>query len=45
VLHELHDAGRTIVMITHDPDIAKNAPRRVALRDGMVETDTGRSAA
>jgi ABC-type lipoprotein export system ATPase subunit len=29
-------------MITHDVDIARNAPRRVALRDGLVETDSGR---
>jgi putative ABC transport system ATP-binding protein len=45
VLRELHDAGHTIVMITHDSDIARNAPRRVALRDGLVESDSGRPAA
>jgi putative ABC transport system ATP-binding protein len=43
-LHELHASGRTIVMITHDPDVARNAPRRIALRDGLVESDSGRSA-
>jgi putative ABC transport system ATP-binding protein len=42
ILHELNATGRTIVMITHDVDIARNAPRRVALRDGLVETDSGR---
>jgi putative ABC transport system ATP-binding protein len=45
VLRELHASGRTIVMITHDRDIAQNAPRRVALRDGLVETDSGRPLA
>jgi len=44
VLRDLHGAGRTIVMITHDQDIARNAPRRVALRDGLVESDSGKPA-
>ena len=42
LMKELHASGRTIVMITHDPDIARNAPRRIALRDGLVESDSGR---
>lgn len=41
VLYELHAAGRTIVLITHDPEIAAAAPRRVFLRDGHVESDSG----
>jgi putative ABC transport system ATP-binding protein len=41
LLDELHRAGHTIVMITHDADIAHSAPRRVALRDGRVESDSG----
>ena len=44
LMRELHGSGRTIVMITHDPDIARNAPRRVALRDGLVESDSARAA-
>jgi putative ABC transport system ATP-binding protein len=44
VLRDLHGTGRTIVMITHDQDIARNAPRRVALRDGLVESDSGKPA-
>jgi len=39
LFYELHDAGRTIVLITHDPEIAALAPRRVALRDGRIEDD------
>ncbi len=42
LMRELHATGRTIVMITHDKEIAANAPRRIALRDGLVETDSGR---
>jgi putative ABC transport system ATP-binding protein len=44
-LKELNESGRTIVMITHDVDIARNAPRRIALRDGLVESDTLTAAA
>jgi putative ABC transport system ATP-binding protein len=39
LLHELHDGGATIVMVTHEPDIAKHAERIVSLRDGLVEYD------
>jgi putative ABC transport system ATP-binding protein len=35
----LHLAGRTIVLITHDPQVAGAAPRTVSLRDGRVESD------
>jgi len=38
---ELHRAGCTLVVITHDPGIAAQAPRRVAMRDGRVESDSG----
>jgi len=36
LLHELNAAGRTIVLITHDADIAASANRQVHLRDGRV---------
>jgi putative ABC transport system ATP-binding protein len=42
LFHRLHDLGATLVLITHDPGIAAEAPRRVALRDGRVESDSGR---
>jgi len=36
LLHELHDAGRTVVLITHDAEIANTADRQIHLRDGQV---------
>ena len=36
------DSGATIVLITHDPEIAEAAPRRVAIRDGLIGTDVTR---
>ena len=41
VLHELHRTGSTIVVITHDPSIAGSMPRRVSIRDGRIESDSG----
>jgi putative ABC transport system ATP-binding protein len=39
ILSRLNAAGRTIVLVTHEPDIAAAADRVVALRDGRVATD------
>ncbi len=36
LLHELNDAGTTIVMITHDSDVAVQARRQVHVRDGLL---------
>jgi putative ABC transport system ATP-binding protein len=36
VLRELHGAGRTIVLITHDSDVAASATRQVHIRDGRL---------
>ena len=36
ILHELHGRGRTIVMITHEPDMAAHAERIVHLLDGRI---------
>jgi len=41
LLHELHAGGATIVVITHDHEIASSLPRQVSLRDGRIEHDTG----
>ncbi len=39
LLKDLHRDGRTVVLITHDLEIATSAPRRVFLRDGLIERD------
>jgi putative ABC transport system ATP-binding protein len=37
---ELHKKGRTIVVVTHDPMIAKRAKRTVSIMDGKIISDT-----
>jgi putative ABC transport system ATP-binding protein len=43
LLEELNRQGATIVLITHDHEIAKRFPRQIALRDGLIVDDTTRS--
>jgi putative ABC transport system ATP-binding protein len=39
VFEELASSGQTVIMVTHEPDIAAHARRVVILRDGVVESD------
>ena len=39
LLDEIHAEGMTIVIITHEDDVAERAGRVVTLRDGKVESD------
>ena len=39
ILERIHALGNTIILVTHEPDIAEHAHRIVRLRDGLVETD------
>ncbi len=39
LFRELHAAGRTIVLITHDSDVAASADRQIHLRDGRIAAD------
>jgi putative ABC transport system ATP-binding protein len=41
VLRALHAGGSTLVVITHDRGIAESMPRRIEMRDGRIELDTG----
>ncbi len=39
ILERLHGEGRTIVLVTHDEDVARHADRMLVLRDGRIATD------
>ena len=39
ILHSLHEEGRTIILITHDPEIAAEAKRVVKIMDGKIISD------
>lgn len=39
ILHALHKDGTTIVMVTHEPDIAQHAERVICVRDGKIISD------
>ena len=40
---ELHAQGNTVILVTHEPDIAGHADRRILLRDGKVVSDERRA--
>jgi putative ABC transport system ATP-binding protein len=40
----LHESGNTIVLVTHEPDVAVHAHRTIHIRDGQVEKDVVRAA-
>lgn len=40
LIHELHRQGNTIVLITHDDDIAREAQRQVRIMDGKIVSDS-----
>jgi putative ABC transport system ATP-binding protein len=44
VFKRLHDAGNTIILVTHEPDIAAYAHRVISIRDGQVEKDVRQAA-
>lgn len=42
IFDDLHRQGKTLIMITHDDDVAQRAERNVRLRDGQIESDVRR---
>jgi putative ABC transport system ATP-binding protein len=43
LLHELNAQGTTVVVITHDNELAAQLPRRIALKDGRIVSDSARA--
>ncbi|MBW8485237.1 ABC transporter ATP-binding protein [Actinomadura parmotrematis] len=44
LVHELGEGGTTVVVITHDAEVAATMPRRIHMRDGRITGDTARPA-
>ncbi|WP_297814829.1 ABC transporter ATP-binding protein [Segetibacter sp.] len=43
IFNKIQQAGNTVILVTHEEDIAKYAKRIVRLRDGVIESDTTKS--
>ena len=39
ILHKLNEEGRTIIMVTHEPGVAKQTKRQIVMKDGLVERE------
>ena len=42
IFQQLHSKGRTIILVTHEPEIAVCANRQLLVRDGVITRDEGR---
>jgi putative ABC transport system ATP-binding protein len=42
VFHQLHQQGKTIILVTHDESVSRHSQRAIRLRDGEVESDVRR---
>jgi putative ABC transport system ATP-binding protein len=42
LFEQLHGQGQTIILVTHEHDIAEHARRQVLIKDGVIDRDTGR---
>jgi len=40
LFNKIHSQGNTVILVTHEEDIAENAHRIIRLRDGLIESDT-----
>ena len=43
LLNELHNEGATIIVVTHDNELADSLPRQVRFRDGLIEFDSAKA--
>ncbi|MBF0127486.1 MAG: MacB family efflux pump subunit, partial [Magnetococcales bacterium] len=43
LLHRLHQEGHTIILITHDPTVAREASRLITIADGIILSDSGQA--
>ncbi len=39
IFKDIHEAGNTVILVTHEPDISEYAKRVIRLRDGLIESD------
>jgi putative ABC transport system ATP-binding protein len=39
LFEQIHNNGNTVILVTHEPDIAEHAHRIIRLRDGLIESD------
>ena len=39
LFEEIHNNGNTVILVTHEPDIAEHAHRIIRLKDGEIESD------
>jgi putative ABC transport system ATP-binding protein len=44
LFHKIHDQGNTIIMVTHDREVANQAQRIIHIRDGEIEKDERKGA-
>lgn len=40
ILKELNDEGKTVLLVTHDMDLADQAKRKIVISDGKIISDT-----
>ena len=45
IFRDLHKSGSTIILVTHEPDIAQAAERQILVRDGKIEKDILKNSA
>lgn len=39
LLQDINNEGKTIIVVTHEPDVAAQTKRNVVLKDGIIESD------